>query len=81
MLELFIGKVEFAILISEFKLRRFCFTESFLEGIKVFKVINERGAVIIMTFVHRAIFTMFPKVKSMVAMRTPEFSFVSKTVM
>ena len=81
MLQLFIGKVIFAVLISEFKLRRFCFTESFLEGIKVFKIICKCQTLIIRAFVQRTIFAMFPEIKCGVAMRAPEFSFVSKAKM
>lgn len=81
MLELFIGKVIFAVLISEFKLRRFCFAESFLDGIKVFKIICKCQTLIIRAFVQRTIFAMFPKVKGVVAVGAPEFGFASKAAM
>lgn len=41
MLKLFIGKVEFAVLVTEFELRRFCFAEEFLEGVEFFEILNE----------------------------------------
>ena len=81
MLELFIGKVEFAVLITEFKLRGFCFTKDLLEGIKIFKIIRKCRALIIRAFVKRAIFTMFPKIKGMIAVRAPKFGWLSKAAM
>jgi len=51
MLKLFIGKMEFTVLVTKFELRRFCFTESFLDGIKGFEVINKRGALIVGAFI------------------------------
>ena len=76
MLQLFIGKVIFAVLITKLKLRRFCFTKSFLEGIKFVTVFNKSRTLIIVTFVEGAIFAVFPEIKGVVAMRTPEFGFV-----
>ena len=77
MLQLFIGEVIFAILITKFKLRRFSFTKGFLEDIKFIAVLDESRTLIIVAFVNRAVFAVFPEIKSMVAMRTPEFRFVS----
>ena len=77
MLQLFIGKVIFTVLITKLELRRFYFTKSFLEDVQFVSVLNEGWALIIVTFVDRAILTVFPEIKSMVAMRTPEFGFVS----
>ena len=81
MLQLFIGKVIFAVLITKFELRRFCFAKSFLEEIKFISVLDKGRALIIVTFIDRAIFSVFPKIKRMVAMRTPEFGFVNETTM
>ena len=80
-MKLLIGKVIFAVLVTELKLRRFCFTQSFFEAIEFFEVVCKYRALIIVTFVNRAVPTMFPKVKRMVAMGTPEFSFADKTAM
>jgi len=80
-LKLFIGKMIFSVLITEFELRKFCFTEDFLEYIEFIKVFDESRTSIIIAFVHGAVFTMFPKIESMVTMRAPEFSFVSETTM
>ena len=81
MLKLFIGKMIFSVLITEFELRRFCFTEDFLEYVEFIKVFDESRTLIIIAFVHRAVFTMLPKIQSVVAMRTPEFGFVSEMTM
>jgi len=81
MLKLFIGKMIFSVLITEFELRRFCFTEDFLECVEFIKVFDESRTLIIIAFVHGAVFTMFPKIESMVAIRTPEFGFVNETTM
>ena len=81
MLKLLVGKVIFTVLIAKFKLRRFYFLKSFLDGIKCISVLNERRALIVVTFIDRAILTVLPKIKSMAAMRTPEFSFASKAMM
>jgi hypothetical protein len=78
MLQLFIGEVIFAVLITKFKLRRFCFTKSFLERIKVISVFNKSRTLIIVTFVEGAIFAVFPEIKGVVAMRTPKFGFISE---
>lgn len=78
MLQLFIGEVIFTVLVTEFELRGFRFAKNFLEGIKLFKVFNKRGTLIIVTFVDRAVFAMFPEIKRVVAMGTPEFGFVSQ---
>ncbi len=63
MLQLFIGKVIFAVLITEFELRRLCFAKSFLEGIKLIAILDESRALIIVTFVNRAILAVFPEIK------------------
>jgi len=81
MLKLFIGKVIFTVLVPKFELRRFGFTQGFLEGIEFLEIVYKRGTLIIVTFVNRAIFTMFPKVERRVAMRAPEFCFVSQAAM
>ena len=81
MLQLFIGKVIFTVLITKLELRRFYFTKSFLEYIKFIAIFNESRALVVVAFVDRAIFAVFPEIKSMVAMRTPEFSFVSNAAM
>ena len=81
MLKLFIGKVIFSILITKFKLRRFCFAKNFLEGIKIFKIIDECRTFVIGAFINRAVFTMFPSIKSIVTVRTLKFSFVSNSAM
>jgi len=81
MAKLFIGKMIFSVLIPEFELRRFCFTEEFLEYVEFIKVFDESRTLIIIAFVHRAVFTMLPKIQSVVAMRAPEFSFVNETTM
>ena len=49
--------------------------------IECFEVVDKYRASIIVTFVNRAVTTMFPKVERMVAMGTPEFSFSDKTGM
>ncbi len=81
MLELFVGKMIFSVLIAKFKLRRFCFAKSFLEWIKLIAVRNEGQTLVIVTFIDRAIFSVFPKIKRMIAMRAPELGFVSQTAM
>jgi len=81
MLELFIGKVIFAVLITEFELRRFSFTKSFLEDIKFTEVLCKTGALIIVAFIDRAVFAVFPEIKGMVTMRAPKFGFVGETAM
>lgn len=80
-MKLFIGKVIFTVLVTEFELRRFSFTQGFLEGVEFIKVFCKAGTLIIVTFVDRAIFTMFPKVERIVAMGAPEFGFVSQAAM
>lgn len=77
MLKLLAGKVIFAVLIPKFKLRRFYFLKSFFERVKFISVLNESRALIIVAFIDRAILAVFPEIKSMAAMRAPEFSFVS----
>lgn len=81
MLELFVCEVIFAVLVTKFELGGFGFTKNFLEGIKIFKVFDEGRTLIIVAFVDRAIFAVFPEVECMVAVRTPEFSFVSMAAM
>jgi len=80
-LNLLVGEVIFTVLISEFKLRGFSFAKSFFKSIKFVEISNEGGALIIVTFIDRAIFAMLPKIKSMITMRAPEFSFASKAMM
>jgi hypothetical protein len=80
-LQLFIGKVIFTVLVPKFKLRGFSFTQGFLEGIKVIEVFCKTGTLVVIAFVNRAVFTVFPKIQRMVAMGTPEFRLVGKTAM
>jgi len=42
-------------------------------------VLQKSRTVIIVAFINGAIFTLFPEIKSMVAVRTPEFSFVARS--
>ena len=79
--ELLIGKVIFAVLIMKLELGGFCFTQGFLERIKPAEIVDKSRALIIVAFINGAVFAMFPKEQGVVAMRTPEFSFVSKAAM
>ena len=81
MLKLFIGKMIFTVLVTEFKLRGFGFTQSFFKAVEFFEVVCKHRALVIVTFVNGAVTTMFPKIKRMVTMGTPEFSFAQKTAM
>ena len=70
---MFVGKVEFAVLITEFELRRFGETQGFLEGVELIEIFEEQRALIVVAFVNGAVSTVFPKIKGMLTMRAPEF--------
>ena len=79
--KLLIGKMIFAELVMEFKLRRFDFLKYSFAEVKILFLWKIDGAVVIIAFIDGTISILFPKEKSIAAVRAKVFCYRTMPLM